>query len=251
MARRTITTITSTALALTMLVTGGVAQADDSAGAGDAAKLARLKDGVAQFHGVPGPEGDMYRFRTTVTRWSVVAIDPASDTDLELRLYGDKGEDELLGTSFLSTGVADFIAIDSAHRALDTYFPRVDTVVGDGIYDVQLAQSAQVLLDGPQVAPMLDGEIVDVRDTLLFAGKTYRFTVFPGSGLMAADVLLMDSPGSPADSVRSRSEAVDQAKGVLGKPVTFDYTAPRTDTYGLVIMRQGVSGTYHVLRQTF
>lgn len=246
MARRSTTALTSTTLALTLMITGGAA-----AQAGDEAKPTKLKDGVAQFHAVPGPEGDKYRYETTATRWSVVAVDPMSDTDLELRLYGDKGEDELLGSSLLATGVADFVAVDSSHRELDRYFPRVDTAVGDGVYDVQLAQSSQLLLDAPQVAPMVDGAIVDVRDTLLMAGKTYRFTVFPGSGLMAADVLLMDSlPLSPDTWVRSRSQAVKQVKGLLGKPVSFDFTAPRTDFYGLVIMRQGVEGTYQVLRQT-
>ena len=72
MARRTTTALTSTTLALTLMITGGAA-----AQAGDEAKPTKLKDGVAQFHAVPGP----------AQRWYVENVDLASVRDF----CGDTG----------------------------------------------------------------------------------------------------------------------------------------------------------------
>jgi hypothetical protein len=236
--------ITGTALALAMLA-AGPAQAEITA------KPTRLKDGVEQSHPTPPPTGHMYKYTTSSSSWSVIGIDSPSSIDVDLRLYGDKGEDELVGTSFASAGVADFIAVDSHHRALDTYFPRVDSVSGTGGYDVQLAQGTVTLGTVPQKVAMLDDQIFVVRDTFMEAGKTYRFTLTPGSSLMDADVFLMDSlPLTSGTWVKSRSQAMRVGTAAAGQPVVMEVVAPRSDWYGLVISRQGVVGTYDLVRTT-
>lgn len=245
MSRRTLTALVGAAVALALVATAGSAQATDIA------KPTKLKNNQEQTHAVPGPSGHMYRYKTTTQYWSVIGIDSPSSIDVDLRLYGDKGEDELLGTSFLSAGVADFIAVDSNHRALDRYFPRVDTVSGSGGYNVQVANGANALTATPQKVDMSGGEIFAVRDTYLEAGKTYQFTLTPGSGVMDADMFLMDSlPLSPPTWVKSRSQSLDSAFAAAGSPVVMQVAVSRSDWYGLVISRQGVFGTYDLVRTT-
>jgi hypothetical protein len=244
MSRRTSAALTCAALSLVM-ITGAV-----PAQAGEDAKPPRLRDYQPRFQAAPDPGGDMFRYPTTTKYWSVVSISPLSATDLDLRLYGDKGEDELLGTSVLGTGVADFLAVDSNHRDLDRYFPRVDYVSGDtGAYDIQLSQGSQTLGAAAQEVDMTDNEIAAVRDTYLEAGKTYRFVLSPGSSLMDADLFLMGSlPLTPETWVQSRSQAVKATFGSPGAPVIMQITAPRSDWYGLVIVRTGFAGTWDLTR---
>lgn len=155
----------------------------------------------------------------------------------------------LLGSSLLTAGVTDFIAVDSNHRAFDRYFPRVDTHSGSGNYDVQLAQGDDALGLAPQEVDMTNNEIVAVRDTYLEAGETYRFTLTPGSALMDGDLFLMDSlPLTPATWVKSRAQRVDSGTGPAGSPVVMEFTAPRDDVYGVVIVREGLFGTYDLVK---
>jgi len=241
--RLTATALTGTALALTMIVTALPAYATEDA------KPTRLKNYQVRFQPVPGPEGDKYKYRTTTKYWSVVATSPTSTADTELRLYGDRKEDELLGTSFLGAGATDFVAVDSNHRELDTYFPRVDTASGSGTYDIQLAQGSDSLGVPTQEIDMTDNEIVAVRDTYLVAGETYRFTLTPGSALMDGDLFLMDSlPLTPDTWVKSRSMSLDSGFAPAGSPVVMELVAPRSDWYGVVIVREGVFGTYDLTR---
>ena len=246
MSRRTITALGLSALSITLIVSAAPAQA------ADAAKPIKLISGQEQAHAVPGPAGHMYKYATKAKYWSVVGTDTTTGIDVDLRLYGDRGEDELLGTSFLGAGSVDFLAVDSNHRELDTYFPRVDAVsdVGGG-YDIQFAGTGITLGSQPQELAMLSNELFAVRDTYLEAGKTYRFVLSPGTGLMDADLFLMGSlPLSPDTWVRSKSQAIDSGSAAAGAPVIMEITAPRSDWYGLVIARQGVNGTYDLVRTT-
>lgn len=246
MSRRTITTFGLVALSLTMIMSAAPAQATETA------KPSKLKANQEQSHPVPPATGHKYKYVTKTSYWSVIGTDTTTGIDVDLRLYGDKGEDELLGTSFLGAGATDFIAVDSNHRQLDTYFPRIDAVsdVGGG-YDIQFAEGATTLGSAPQDVPMLSNELFAVRDTFLEAGKTYRFTLSPGTGLMDADVYLMDSlPLSPGTWVKSRSQAIKVGTAAAGAPVIMQFTASRSDWYGLVISRQGVNGTYDLVRTT-
>ena len=247
MSRRiTATAFASAALAMSLIVSVTPAQATEDA------KPTKLKSGSEQSHAVPGPAGHMYKYVTNTKYWSVVGTDTTTGIDVDLRLYGDKGEDELLGTSFLGAGSVDFLAVDSNHRELDTYFPRIDAVsdVGGG-YDIQFAGTGITLGAQPQEVAMLSNELFAVRDTFLEAGKSYRFVLSPGTGLMDADLFLMDSlPLSPTTWVKSKSQAIDGGSAAAGAPVIMEITAPRSDWYGLVISRQGVNGTYDLVRTT-
>jgi hypothetical protein len=246
MSRRTTQVLTGSVLALAMAAGSAPAQATEDA------KPTKLVSGQEQSHAVPGPTGHMYKYTTTTKYWSVIGTDTTTGIDVDLRLYGDKGEDELLAASVYGQGAVDFIAVDSNHRELDTYFPRIDAVsdVGGG-YDIQFAGSGIVLTTQPQEVAMVSNELFAVRDTFLEACKTYRFVLSPGTGLMDADLFLMASSASSESSwVTTRSSAVDTGAANPGAPVIMEYTAPRSDWYGLVISRAGVNGTYDLVRTT-
>jgi phage protein U len=94
-------------------------------------------------------------------------------------------------------------------------------VGGGGTYTVQLAQGAHVLNATPQEVDM------------------------------ESDLFLMDSMGDIASTwVKSRAQSLDSAFAPQGTPVVMEFTSTRTDWYGLVIIREGVSGTYDLTRTT-
>jgi len=98
---------------------------------------------------------------------------------------------------------------------------------------------------------MTSDQIVAVRDTFLVAGTTYRITLSPGSALMDGDLFLMDSVSDIASTwVKSRAQSLDSAFAPAGSPVVMQLTATRSDWYGLVIVREGVTGTWDLVRTT-
>jgi hypothetical protein len=243
MSRRTITTLGLTALSLFMIVSAGPAQATVDA------KPTVLKHDNELFVQSPGDKPHKYKYKTTTSYWSVVATSPLSSTNLDLRLYSDKAGQQLIKTSLMGPGVTDFIAIDSNHRALGTYFPRVDTVSGGGPYTAQLAAGSSSLGAEAQEVDMSSDQVVAIRDTYLAAGTTYRFVLSPGTGLMDADLFLVDSLGdTPSTWVKSRAQSLQSVSGSPGTPVIMQITPNRSDWYGLVIVREGAAGTYDLTR---
>jgi hypothetical protein len=127
----------------------------------------------------------------------------------------------------------------------------VENVGGGGVYYAQLAQGDDYLESAPIEVSMESNEIVAVRDTFLEAGKTYRFTLSPGSALMDADLFLMDSlPTTESTWVKSRAQSLDSAFAPIGQAVVLEIAITRSDWYGLVVQRQGVNGTYDLTRTT-
>lgn len=240
------TALTGAALVLSLLAAAVPAQATEDA------KPTRLKAYQELFLAVPEPEVEKHKFKYTArtTYWSVVATSPVT-ADTDLRLFSDRPQTDQIGHSLVSGNVTDFIAVDSNHRPLAQYFPRVETHSGNGAYSVQLAQGTDTVGATPAEVEMKSNEIVAVRDTLLTAGETYRFTLTPGSALMDADIFLMDSlPLTPDTWVKSRVESLHSGHAPAGEPVVMQFVAPRTDWYGLVIVREGVNGTYDLVRTT-
>ncbi len=138
--------------------------------------------------------------------------------------------------------------MDSNHRDFATYFPRVETVSGGGTYNIQLAQGSDILDGTPDEVDMTNDEVVAIRDTFLEAGTTYRFTLTPSRASSTRPV----PHGQPADHGEHlgevRSQAIDSAFAAAGSPVVMEFTPSRTDWYGLVIVREGVFGTYDLVR---
>ncbi len=235
-----------------LLATAPLASADatDVQSVGAHAKIIPLKDGKSLVRDAPGSKGDRFSYTTTTTAWSVLAVDPEDYLDTTLQLWDDKAQSNLLGTSDYSHGTLEFIAVDSGHRALDWYHPRVSSPTKFYDYRIQQVQSSGFVVDGQQTVPMPKYGQVTVRDTLLLAGKTYRFILIPAPGeYMAGSMFLMGSdPSAPNSWIQPREQSLKQGVGAINQPVIFDFTAPRTDRYGLVIASQGGTGTFVLQR---
>lgn len=234
-----------------LLATAPVASADatDMQSVGKQAKFIPLKDGKSLVRDAPGSKGDRFSYTTTTAAWSVLAVDPEDYLDTTVQLWDDKAQTKLLGTSSYGLGGLGFIAVDSGHRALDYYYPRVSSPTEFYDYRIQQVQSAGFVVDGAQVVPMPKYGQVTVRDTLLFAGKTYRFVLTPGAYMAGTMALVGSDPSDPGSWIQPREQSLKQVVGAVNQTVYFDFTAPRTDRYGLVIASQASGeGTFILQR---
>ena len=102
-----------------------------------------LPAGASLRRPAPGPHN--YALTTTRRGWSVVALRPANGDDLDLGLFDDRDQRQLLALSREGGDRIDFVAIDSnqGRRPLpDDYYPQVTGFGETGPYDLQLADPA-------------------------------------------------------------------------------------------------------------
>lgn len=219
----------------------GPAAAEEASPDGVTAKTP-LVDYVGQVHDFPGPNGDKYRFATTTTYWSVVAVEMLNG-DVDLELYDDKGMTQLLDESRLGGTETDFVAVDSNRRDHGKYFPEVNTFLGDGAYVVELAQGDDNLTRAETI-PVTVRDVVVVRDTFLTAGTPYVFTVTPTSSVDPDLFLMSSNPRDEATWVQPRNSAVRLATmQPAGVAETFSFTPVLSQWYGVVVTMNGGDGS--------
>ncbi|MGL5859022.1 MAG: CARDB domain-containing protein [Angustibacter sp.] len=187
-----------------------------------------------------------YGYATTTGYWSVVAIRPNPAADYDLQLYDDRGLGTFLRGSSFGGATVDFVAVDSNRRALGDYYPRINQFAGTGDYDIELAQGSAVAPFGTSTLTMGSRDVVTVRDVFLTAGSTTRFRVQPSNSGQDAEVFLMGSNSAdPGSWTPARSQAVGLSTTAgAGGAEQFDYTAPVSQWYGVVVVNKAGSGPY-------
>src|SRR5438477_3987798 len=108
------------------------------------------------------PSGHNYQFQTSTVFWSVVAVRPPAGTDYDLFVYDDIAQTRTVGFSLQGAGDVDFVAIDSNHQPLGSFYPRVLTVSGGKEYQIEVAQGANLLQPSEQI-PMGAHDVGGVR----------------------------------------------------------------------------------------
>lgn len=206
------------------------------AAADDAVKYKILKPYVERVRAVPGPNQHRYTYSTTTSHWSVVATESAPDVSVHLRLWDDAEQWDFLAGSLLWGGETNFVAVDSNHRPLDSYYASVQWKSGDGDYGVEFAQGDAVLDNHDQTIRVAASDVVLVRDTWLVAGETYTFSVDDPS---EATLYLMGSrAGLSSTYVRSRSQALRSTEGGS----SFTFATRISDWFGVVVTLPGDGG---------
>ena len=207
-----------------------------------------LTSGLQRTRPQPTPPHN-FRFDTTNRFWSAVALRyPTANYDLEL--YNNSSMNTLLGASSQAAQTVDFVAVDSNHRAIGAYYPRVLLGPGPGqlnAYSLELAAGASLVQPGGTYPVAMNaGDIVTVRDVTLTAGVPIVFHLEPGNSSQDAELFLMDSdPAQSATFVRTRAQAVRAGTSAgPGQQEQFFYTPTTTDRYGIVIVNKAGAGTY-------
>lgn len=195
----------------------------------------------------PTPTPHNYSYNTGSVYWSVVAVRPPLGNDYDLTLYDDVGQTAPIGSSGFGGSTIDFVAVDSNHRPLGDYAPRVYLFSGPGgNYQVELAQGTNQLNLGSQVVAMGTNDVVQVRDSSLTVGVPTFFRVAPSNGAQDPELFLMQSdPANSATWVRGRGSAVaSSTSSGVGAAEGFSFTPAATDWFGLVLINRAGSGDY-------
>jgi len=186
--------------------------------------------------GVPSP--DWYSL-SRGSLWNAVAMRPPAGSDYDLRLSStDEYADTLVWSSY-GGDIIDFVLIDGNHAPSGNYYPSVWQYSGRGRYRIEHATHTADLgvgTTGPYV--MSPSDVVRVWDIRLYDGTTYYIGVKPTAGDADLGVALHKSETVDSDTwYQGRADGValaDQAGS--GTAEFFDYTAPETDWYGLVVV---------------
>jgi len=209
-----------------------------------------LIDGKGQslFATVPHNFG----FETLVRTWSVVAVRPLGQRNLDLDLYGDRPQlQPPVGGSASAGQLVDFVAIDSNLRPVGRYFPRVTPIGADSNYHIEYVVSQQMLPPASTSTFHLDAtQTVAIRDADLTAGVPVTITATPKSTFATASLFIMgDDPANPATFVRGRSSALASALApTFAGPVSVTFTPPRTGRYGVVVTSDNDEGDFQLTR---
>lgn len=188
--------------------------------------------------------------------WSGVGVRSPAGTDWDIELYvpvsfGLGSYPVCFGTSvagsYGSSGV-DFVIADFGlgRTPPDTYGARASRYSGTGSGTVEWDLTATLVAKdcgtgGACGAKSGNGwtDVLDVWDVYLFAGTTYTFD-FTHTGTADIKFLLFAPPGGPGPYITSRG-----AREFETTSRYTVYTAPVTDTYGMVLVNDnGSSGTY-------
>ncbi len=199
----------------------------------------------------PTPTPHNYSYNTTTVFWSVVGIRPPAGSDDDLALYDDRAQGTILATSAFGGSTVDFVAVDSNHRPLGDYYPRVNLFSGGGNYQIELAQGANSLgAGGSQAITMGTGDVVAVRDVFLSAGVAVTLRAVPGNSSQDPELFLMASDGTnPGTWYQPRVNArVSASAAGPGGTETITFTPTVSDWYGLVLVNKAGSGTYTLTR---
>jgi hypothetical protein len=183
-----------------------------------------------------GPQA--FALSTNVPYWSVVALQPVSTSDDDLKLRSSTGS-TTFGTSTLGTGKTDFVAINTngGFQPTGSYQALVLPFSGSGGYAIQYVQGHTVINlptpanDGvsgagdPDItfAVLSNDKVVSVADIFLSAGqKFWATTTTAGNRLY----LLESNPASPSTFFRSRGLAGTAVHSVVDGCTLY------TATYG-------------------
>jgi hypothetical protein len=164
--------------------------------------------------------------------WSVAASRPGPGKNVRLRLFAESTYQTLLATSGAYAGV-EFIAADY-NPALSTDYVRVNTQSGSGFQETEWEQSPD-LLDGIDQVSFTEHQVAKSWDAYLRGGQEYLFRDY-GAGLDTGIYLMSSADGNRY--VQRSGAAAGSNGNPIGEGNFFLYTAPQTDWYGFVSIKE-------------
>ncbi len=180
--------------------------------------------------------------------WAVTGIRPASGTDYDLWLFSDPQFSNILTWSVQGGSNVDFVVVDHNHTPTGTYYPYVQQYSGQGEYNIEYDDDADILYtynnNGPFNWPQ--GHVVQAWDIYMNAWEEFRFSLDVTSGNMDAGIALFKSDGSAYYVDRSSAQISADNNGA-GQDEEFIYMPSEADWYGVVVWSNNDdSGTFNI-----
>jgi hypothetical protein len=178
---------------------------------------------------------DVYKFQQNSSYWAVVGLRPDPGSDWDLSLYSDScGEGTEFSYSWSWEDSTEFVVADYNHSPTGWEGIWVGRWAGTGDVRVEYENDADVLFPGPNTG--LDwpaGDVVEIWDVDLEAGS-YPTLLNITSGNADLGIAIFESNGSAYYAGRWEAAAASDAAGAGGDEY-FEYVAPRTDRYAIVV----------------
>jgi hypothetical protein len=192
---------------------------------------------------VTGSNDEYEYFAQDAPYWSAVGIRPPSGQDWDLWVYESAPfgtcVDGLLAASRRTTGV-DIVVGDFNHNATGFYYVTADRFsAGTSSATVEWDDNTSLLvINAPLVSRSTNSsDVLECWDVLLQAGVNYRIQFNP-AGSANLRVLLFRNPASTTYWATRNAATIESG-------ASFNYTAPATDYYGIVVLNDnGQSGSY-------
>lgn len=184
------------------------------------------------------------------TSWAAYAIRPPAGSDYDLRLYYDNNHNYQVGSSSQGGSAIDFVVGDYNHNRLGDEHLQASLFSGPGgTYNITWESGTGVLYpDGQSSGTQTwnDYNVVRTYDVPLFAGETITFSMIETSNTLDLGMALFRSTGGTYFAGRSAAVETASSSGVGGN-VSFTYTVPADDVYGLVVWADNVAdGTFTI-----
>ncbi|MCA9728012.1 MAG: hypothetical protein KC729_10045, partial [Candidatus Eisenbacteria bacterium] len=176
----------------------------------------------------------LYAFTQTNPYWSAVAVNPTGSDDKDVWVFDNP---DGLGTPVgASTGTVgtDFVIGDFNHNAAGTYYAYA-TYGPPANYLLQWDDGPDIFPLGTDVAGTVGGGgdgcgVIQVWDVYLEEGQPYQFTFGSGGGADVRASLFRNPTSGTYWAGR-----YDAQFELTPSPSAFEYTAPASDYYGVVV----------------
>lgn len=194
------------------------------------------------------PTDQLHSFNQTAVYWGAVAVQSSVDWDIQLATNAGGAAapqcvSNVIASSSLASGVADFVVVDFNNSPLGTYVVRTHEYSGSANANTQWYGGSQLLHVNDTILDKTraPGDFIESYDVYLEAGKTYRLQYITLSGALRA-FLFRNPGGGPYFAGRNDAELA------IGTFIDGNYTAPTTGFYGLVVVDDSGGGGEYWLR---
>ncbi len=178
---------------------------------------------------------DVYKYDQDSGHWSVVGLRPDPGSDWDISLYSDScGEGTEFSFSWSWEDSTEFVVADYNHSPTGWEGIWVGWWDGAGGARVEYENGADVLVSGPNTGfDWPAGDVVEIWDVNLEAGM-YPILLSITSGNADLGIAIFESNGSAYYAGRWEAAAASDDAGGGGDEY-FEYLAPRSDWYGIVV----------------
>lgn len=193
-------------------------------------------------------DGGLPRFTQSVGYWTAIAVRPDPTNDWDLVTYSSPAAfpgcvTGVLASSAAGVGFTDFVIGDfnSGANTVGTYYNKIVRYSGTSgtcLAEWDSGADALAVNDTPTERTTNSGDLLEVWDVFLEAGKTYTLTL-DHSGAGSLKAMLFRNPAGVYWAQRSAR--------VLEVTTNGTYVAPTSDWYAVVVVNDnGGTDTYRV-----
>jgi hypothetical protein len=184
----------------------------------------------------------MYQYNQNAIYWAVTGVRPEQGTDWDIYLYTDTLCLNPVSYSLQIGSAVDFVLADYNHSPVGWEGVKVNRYSGSGNCLIEYDDGPE-WLSTPSINNLTwpAGHVVQCWDIYLTEGQSFKYSINPLNSALDFGIALFQSNGSSYYTGKGNA-TISSDYGPAGFAESFNFTAPVSDYYGLVIWSNNEAG---------